>query len=119
MNFLNFLRKRTTRFLITSLSLLFLINILVSSSVSSTKVKKSEDQTIVFLDISSCANILIDNTKPDKRIIDKTNVPENIRNYLDNSFNIVFNKYYSLIKNNLSKSISSRPFITVVYSTDI
>ncbi len=118
MNFLIYIRKRTFKLLTICLSLLFLFNILISFSASATNIKKTEDQNIVFLDLSSSTNILINKIETDKRILDKTTGVEYIRVYLD-SLNIVFNKYHASIKNSLSKSNSSRPFITVVYSTDI
>ncbi|MEJ2615610.1 MAG: hypothetical protein P8Z35_11670, partial [Ignavibacteriaceae bacterium] len=114
MNFLNFRIKRTFKFLITCLSVLFLLNILISFSTSQTQIKKTDDQNIVFLDLNSSTNILIDNTKPDKRILDRTTGIEDIISYFDNSLNIVFKKYHASIKNNLCKSNSLHPFITVI-----
>ena len=119
MNLLDFISKRIFKSLTTCLSVLFLLNIMISFSASPTHIKKTDDQNIVFLDINPGINILIDNTKPEKRIFNKTTGLEDIRNYFDNSLNIVFNKYHASIKNSLSKSISSHPFITVLYSTDI
>ncbi len=119
MDFFNFRNKRIFKFLVTCLSILFLFNILISFSASPKSIKKTDDQNIVFVDLNSNTNILIDNIKPDKRIFDKTTGIEDISSYLDNSLNIVFNKYHASIQNSLSKSNSSRPFVTVVYSTDI
>jgi len=119
MNFLNYRMYSTFRFAITCLTVLFLLNILFSFSSSGTHIKRTDDQNIVFLELNSSTNILIDNVKTDKRIFDGTTEIEDIRSYLDNSLNTVFNKYYASIKNSLSKSKSSRPFITVIYSTDI
>lgn len=117
MNFLNFSRKRIFKFSISCLSILFILNISSGFLSSPKNTKKTDNQNIVFLDLNYSTNILIDNTNSDKRIIDKTAVIKDIRNYLDNSLNVVYKKYHASIKNSLSKSNSSRTFITVLFST--
>jgi hypothetical protein len=119
MDFLDFRKKSLFKFLLTCLSILFILNILPFFSSSSKLIKKTEDQNIVFLDLNSATNILIDNYRPVKRIFDKTTGIRDIGNYLDNSLSVVFKKYFDTIENNLSLSNSSRQFITVIYSTDI
>lgn len=117
MNFLKFRRKRVFKLSISCLSLLFILNISAGFSSSPKNIKKTDDQNIVFLDLNCSTNILIDNTKSDKRLVDKTAVIKDIRNYLDNSFNVIFNKYHASIKNILSASNPSRTFITALFST--
>ena len=119
MIFLNFLRKSIPGYLAVCLSILFILNISPDFSNSPKNINKSGDQNVVFLDFNYTANILTDNTKPGKRIFEKTTCIDSIRNYSDNTLNVVFRIYHSSIRNNLSRTYSSRQFIPVQFSTDI
>ncbi len=118
MNFLNYPGNRIFKFLIFSLTLLFLINIITSFSASPKQAKKGEDQNIVFFELNSNTNILIDSIKPDKRIFVRVTGINDIKNYFDNSVGAAFKKYHTSTKNSLCNSNSTRTFITALFSTD-
>ena len=119
MNFIDFLKSRMSRYLIPFIFLIFFFNTISSFGIPPNHQKKANEQNIALLDLNSNANVLFDTGKFEKRIFDKSAGIKDIRYYLDNSLNVVFKKYYSSIRNSLSQSNSSRPFITVLFSTDI
>lgn len=119
MNFLRFRKSITGGYLIPLLSLLLIFNIVYSSAVSQNHQKKTEDQNIALLDINSSTNILFEINKPEKRCFERITGISDLRNYYDNSVNVIFKIYPPLIKDNLCKSISSRIFIISFFSTDI
>ncbi len=119
MIFFNFYRKRIFKFILSSLSLLFILNIFISFSDYPAQVKKSDNQNIVFIDINSNSNLLINNTKPDKRSSDRISGIKNIINNFDISAGVIFKKYCTSVKSGLTESNPSRAFITALFSTDI
>ncbi len=119
MSFLRFRKSKIARYLIPLLFFLFIFNVIASFAVSQNHQKKVDEQNTALLDVNSSTNVLFDINKPEKRSLERIIGISDLRNYYNNSVNVIFKIYPALIKNNLCNSNSSRTFIISFFSTDI
>ena len=118
MSFLDFLKSRMNRYLIPFILLLFLFNILSSFTCTFYHQNKTDEQNIALLDLNFDVNIIFGTNRIEKRSYDKMVGIFNIRNYYDNSVDVIFKIYPESIKNSLSNTSSANTFIITFFSTD-